>query len=96
MRVADSLVLLLIFCAARSDADAEDSLSAAAGFEVPWSSIDAGGVVLEASGWRLSATVGQPDVSVSRELQGGGYRLRNGYWLTPAASSDTIFSNGFD
>lgn len=65
-------------------------------YTIPWSSIDAGAAVLEADGWKLSATIGQPDTDVAATLQGGGFKLRTGYWLTPTPAGDWIFSNGFE
>jgi hypothetical protein len=95
MRTKPTLSLVLILALACCKAVAEDSRLSSVGFEISWSSIDAGAAELAADGWRLSATVGQPDVSIT-PMQGGGYELRNGYWLTSATSTDVIFANGFD
>ncbi len=89
------LIPVLILALACCTAVAGESRSSGTGFEIPWSSIDAGAAELAADGWHLSATVGQPDVSIT-PMQGGGYELRNGYWLTSATSTDVVFANGFE
>ncbi|MBX3724906.1 MAG: hypothetical protein KF823_03210 [Xanthomonadales bacterium] len=61
---------------------------------MPWATVDAGATVLSAQGYRLSATVGQPD-ALTVPMTGGPWLLRGGFWLTPAEGADRIFTDGF-
>ena len=48
------------------------------GYDLTWSTIDAGGGTSTGGGYTLSATIGQPDAGAS--LSGGGYTLDGGFW----------------
>jgi hypothetical protein len=71
--VAASLVLAVL-AAQPAPARAQSG----GGFDLLWSTLDGGGVMLsEGGGYRLGGTVGQPDAVVSA---GGGFTLRGGFW----------------
>jgi hypothetical protein len=89
-------MLVVLTMASAVPAQPATPVTGGGGPQVRWATVDAGQAVLAAGGLRLSATVGQPDVPVGPVLAGGSYRLRAGYWLTPAASADRIFADGFD
>lgn len=63
----------------------------AAGFEIPWSSIDGGGSTMDGGTFSLRGTVGQPDagsaVADARSLFGG-------YWAVPKEGD--LFADGFE
>jgi hypothetical protein len=48
-----------------------------AGYDLASWTIDSGGAMVEAGGYRLGGTAGQPDAGV---LAGDGYRLVGGFW----------------
>jgi hypothetical protein len=57
---------------------------AGGGYELTWSTVDAGGLTFSAGGgYTLGGTIGQPDAQL---LTGGGYALAGGFWpgLAPA------------
>lgn len=62
-----------------------------------------GGVSTGGANYRLHGTIGQADAGTST-LQGGGFRLRGGYWASategdgpgPEPGEDPIFSDGFE
>lgn len=54
------------------------------GYDLTWSTIDAGGGTSTGGGYTLSATIGQPDAGAS--LSGGGYTLDGGFWARGASS----------
>jgi hypothetical protein len=47
------------------------------GYDLSSLTVDCGGAVVEAGGYRLGGTAGQPDAGV---LAGDGYRLVGGFW----------------
>jgi uncharacterized membrane protein len=47
------------------------------GYDLTWSTLDAGGGASSGGGYSLSGTIGQPDAGA---LNGGGYVLRGGFW----------------
>lgn len=89
-------LVLLALCLGADGAQAQAAAAAGSSPSIRWATVDAGQAVLAAGGLQLSATVGQPDVPAYAALAGGSFRLRAGYWLTPAQSDDRIFANGFD
>ena len=62
-----------------------------------------GGTSPGGANYRLHGTIGQADAGTST-LQGGGFRLRGGYWASategdgpgPEPGEDPIFSDGFE
>jgi hypothetical protein len=62
------------------------------GYDLSWWTVDGGGGAVNASGYVLSGTVGQPDAGLA--LTGGGYSLVGGFWTdgaSGATSSHTTF-----
>ncbi len=48
------------------------------GYGIPWWTVDGGGETWSrGGGYRLGATIGQPDANV---LEGGAYTLAGGFW----------------
>ncbi|MCH8147117.1 MAG: hypothetical protein IH987_03875 [Planctomycetes bacterium] len=47
------------------------------GYDLLWSSVDAGGGLSTGGGFELRGTIGQPDTG---GLTGGGYSLTGGFW----------------
>ena len=47
------------------------------GYDLSSWTVDGGGAIVEAGGYRLGGTVGQADAGI---LMGGGYTLRGGFW----------------
>jgi hypothetical protein len=47
------------------------------GYDLTWSTIDAGGSMSSGGGYSLSGTIGQPDAGA---LSGGGYEIHGGFW----------------
>jgi hypothetical protein len=48
------------------------------GYDLTWSTIDAGGGSSAGGGYQLTGTLGQPDAGAT--LSGGGYSLSGGFW----------------
>jgi hypothetical protein len=48
------------------------------GYDLTWSTIDAGGGSSAAGGYQLAGTLGQPDAGAT--LSGGVYSLAGGFW----------------
>jgi hypothetical protein len=48
------------------------------GYDLNWSTLDAGGGASSGGGYSLSGTIGQPDAGAS---SGGGYVLCGGFWV---------------
>lgn len=46
------------------------------GYDLAWSSMDSGSMILSGSNYELSGTIGQPDAAV---FSGGGYELQGGF-----------------
>jgi hypothetical protein len=69
-RLAAVVALMLLAC---SPALAQTG----GGYDLTWSTIDAGGSMSSGGGYSLSGTIGQPDAGA---LNGGGYVLRGGFW----------------
>lgn len=63
--------------------------AAQAAFEVPWSTIDAGGNQdMTGGGFTLSGTTGQPDAGPNGgPMSGGGWQLAGGFWPGVSAPS---------
>jgi hypothetical protein len=55
------------------------------GYDLTWSTIDAGGGSSVGGGYQLSGTIGQPDAGAT--LSGGVYSLSGGFWGSAPASS---------
>jgi hypothetical protein len=70
LRLAAALVLWLL---ASPPAFAQTG----GGYDLTWSTIDAGGSMSSGGGYSLSGTIGQPDAGA---WNGGGYVLRGGFW----------------
>jgi hypothetical protein len=66
---------------ARARAQAGDSPAAplAAGYDLTWYTIDAGGGTNNNGGYALAGTIGQPDSG--NALSSAGYTLRGGFWF---------------
>ena len=66
-------------------------------FTITKSTIDAGGGVSEAGNFRLTGTIGQPDVSPG-VLVGGQIRLTGGFWTAGSGviSGGEIFKDSFE
>jgi hypothetical protein len=47
------------------------------GYDLTSWTVDGGGAIVEAGGYRLGGTAGQPDAGM---LEGGGYGLTGGFW----------------
>jgi len=63
-------------------------------FQLAWSSIDGGGGrATGATGFVLTASVGQPDATPTAALTGGAFRLVPGFL---AAGNDRIFADDFE
>jgi hypothetical protein len=69
-----TLVLLLAAILGASAALAQTG----GGYDLTWSTIDAGGGSSAANGYQLAGTLGQPDAGAA--LSGGVYSLSGGFW----------------
>ncbi len=57
------------------------------GYDLTWSTIDAGGGTSAASPYTLVGTIGQPDAAATlagAAMSGGGYTLVGGFWGSAA------------
>lgn len=55
------------------------------GYDLTWSTIDAGGGSSAGGSYQLSGTLGQPDAGAP--LSGGGYVLSGGFWASAFGGS---------
>ena len=56
------------------------ALAGGVGLEIPWYTIDGGGVMNSTGGtFELSGTIGQPDAG--QIMSGGGFTLSGGFWF---------------
>jgi hypothetical protein len=60
------------------------------GYDLTWSTVDAGGGSSSGGGYTLDGSIGQPDANTA---SGGGYVLSGGFWGggTPEADSFVVF-----
>ena len=62
-------------------------------YSITRTSIDGGGGRLQASGYVLDASVGQPD---TQRLAGGTFSVSGGFWNEDGVALDRIFADGFE
>jgi hypothetical protein len=56
------------------------------GYDLTWSTIDAGGGGSAGGGYQLAGTLGQPDAGAT--LSGGAYSLSGGFWGGASTGSE--------
>src|SRR5262245_5062518 len=79
MKIRIIIAQLLLIITSVTAAVLADGLASPGGFEISWSTIDAGGWdCLGAGSLELSATIGQPDATAS--LVGGAFEVVGGFW----------------
>jgi hypothetical protein len=59
------------------------------GYDLTWSTIDAGGGSSAGSGYQLSGTLGQPDAGALHN--GGSYSLSGGFWGGTSSLSSKVY-----
>ncbi len=74
-------IIVLLACVMAAEAPPALAQSGG-GYDLRWSTVDAGGSMSSAGGYSLSGTIGQPDAGT---LSGGGYALTGGFWGGAAA-----------
>ena len=76
-RMLFTLLLLILELSSSPVANAQIG----GGYDLTWSSIDAGGGRSEAGAYSLAGTIGQPDAG--RSSGAGGYIQTGGFWYAP-------------
>jgi hypothetical protein len=60
---------------------------AGGGYDLSWSTVDAGGGSSNGGGYTLDGTIGQPDANT---VTGGGYVLSGGFWGGGSTLADSF------
>ena len=66
------------------------------GFDLPWSTVDGGGVMWSVGGtYSLGGTIGQPDAA-SLPMTGGGFSISGGFWQNPGLTCSSFAPADYD